>query len=439
MESLSFVLGLLQLFTILYICIFEYKNNFTSVFIWGTLLIVFGLPHFITGLTGHKYFSVEVINKASMFVILFNLIYLIIKYVLSISTNKKFNYGFEHNFFNFKNTLNRSNRLTKNNKKLANICLILLVSMFLITFNMMGGFKGASWGKYFSFYSKGYSNLMLYFVYIFYAISGVTLVYIKNGYFVKALVAAVIILATAIITNTKMMIVPLFLLFLSPIVFNENNKFSLKKVIIGIISLISVIYIINFFYVLRAYGSIGRLFDNLTISQLNAKIYDMIYNSEGELGVRNAFYLFIEKNNNFANFNKGHTYIRLLMMFVPTRFSFNMKPVDFAVSMGSAYLGNPNNTTFSMHPTFYGDCFANFGWAGIFLAVFWALATYAIDKIIHNNSDMIRDMLMVSVCTCYVMIGRGSIYNSCVVIIISILIVIILNFLSRLKIFYKNK
>lgn len=434
MSVFSIILGFIQLLTILFIFMFEYKNNFTSLFIWATLLMIFGLPHFFTTLVGHNYYSIEVINEASIFVILFNLIYLLMKFFLKATVHKNLTYGFESDFINIKTLLSRDNTLTKSNERFVNICLVLLIVMFIIIYKMMGGFKGASWGKYFSFYSKGYGNIMLYFVYIFYAISGVALVYIKNGYKIKAIIAILMIIFTAIITNTKMMFIAVFLLFLAPLVFNEKNKFSAKKILLGVISLICVLYIINFFYILRAHGNINNLVSSLTITEINAKIIDMIANSKGELGVRNAFYLFIDNNNNFENFNKGHTYIRLLMMGIPSKYSFNLKPPDFAVSMGSAYLGDMNNTRFSMHPTFYGDSFANFWWWGIFLGIFWALLTHIIDKFIHSRGSMVKDMLMVSICTCYVMIGRGSVYNSCITIVASVLIVLSIDFFSRIRV-----
>ena len=74
------------------------------------------------------------------------------------------------------------------------------------------------------------------------------------------------------------------------------------------------------------------------------------------------FIIILAKNNNFPNFNQGHTYLRVLLFFIPESFSMGIKPPDFAVSMGSAYINNFSNTIYSMHPTFYGDLFANFSY-----------------------------------------------------------------------------
>lgn len=438
MEIINLLLGFFQLLTILLICLFEYKNNFSSVFIWAMLLIVFGLPHFFTSLVGSDNYSNVVLSKASSFVILFNLIYLLVRYLLKLTIHKTYSYDYDSNFFRINNIINTNvcDKLTNSNKRYLNMCLLMLTGMFIVIFQMMGGFKGASWGKYFSFYSKGYGNIMLYFVYLFYAMSGVAINYLKYGLFLKSIIAVLVIIFTAIITNTKMMFIPIFLSFLAPIVFCDNNKFTIKKIVLAIIALISVLYIINFFYVLRSYGNLGNIFNNLTLYDLNTKIINMISNSEGELGTRNAFYLFIKENNNFKNFNKGHTYVRLLMMLIPSKFSLNLKPQDFAVSMGSAFIGNPYNTIYSMHPTLYGDSFANFEWYGIFLGIFWAIITHIIDKFIQSKSDIIRNMLMISVCTCYIMIGRGSIYNSCFTITSSIFIIMSLSFISRIRIYF---
>ena len=150
----------------------------------------------------------------------------------------------------------------------------------------------------------------------------------------------------------------------------------------------------------------------------------MLLNNDGELGLRNVFLYFIYKDNNFLNFNKGHTYLRLIFMFIPTKYSFGLKPPDFAITMGSAWLGDFSNTRFSTHPTLYGDVFANFYWFGIILAIFWAIFALIIDRIIINNC-LLKQLNYISIFgSMYVIIGRGSVYNG---IFIGVLSAIIFN------------
>src|SRR5699024_10974500 len=79
-KKMSLILGLIQFIIILLITLFEYHIGSLSVFLWATLLLLFGLPHLIEGATGIFTYSSIVFNKASLFVILFSLIYLLMKH-----------------------------------------------------------------------------------------------------------------------------------------------------------------------------------------------------------------------------------------------------------------------------------------------------------------------------------------------------------------------
>ena len=74
---------------------------------------------------------------------------------------------------------------------------------------------------------------------------------------------------------------------------------------------------------------------------------------------------------------------------------------------------NPYNTSYSMHPTLYGDCFANLWWFGIILGHFWAL--------------------LVLLGTAYVIVGRGSVYNGLFYAFAGTLVILIVDKVSGIK------
>ena len=73
------ILGIMQLISIIGISIYEFRKKSLSVFLWATLLIMFGFPHTVSIITQTANYSDDVIIKASIFVILFNIFYISLK------------------------------------------------------------------------------------------------------------------------------------------------------------------------------------------------------------------------------------------------------------------------------------------------------------------------------------------------------------------------
>lgn len=198
----------------------------------------------------------------------------------------------------------------------------------------------------------------------------------------------------------------------------------------GVIS----IFIVYFLRLLRIYGGFFNFYENFDFLSMGRLVLEMIVEGDGELSLRKAFYHFIEHNNQFQDFNQGHTYIRLLLIAIPTSLSFGIKPDDFAIAMGSAWINNPYNTNYSMHPTLYGDVFANFWWWGVIAAFFWALFSFFIDHISERRSRTVTDVLYVVFASMYIIIARGSVYNGVFNAYISCLIIMTVYVISRIRI-----
>ena len=121
------------------------------------------------------------------------------------------------------------------------------------------------------------------------------------------------------------------------------------------------------------------------------------------------FYFFIDNNNQVEVFNKGSTYLRMLLVFVPSRLTFGIKPESFDLIMGQAIGMAEGGST---HPTLFGDCFGNFSWFGAAMGIFWALFCNAVDYIIERRpDDFFKIMIYFMAAYAYVVMGRGSVYN----------------------------
>ena len=175
-------------------------------------------------------------------------------------------------------------------------------------------------------------------------------------------------------------------------------------------------------------GTLGDFISNFSFTDIWEYSLNSISSSGGEIGVRNAFYKYIENQNQFEGFNTGADYIRMMLFWLPTSWSFGIKPSDFAVTMGSAWLGY-SQTAFSMHPTLYGECYANLNIFGVFLAIFWAAFSYILDRMIIKKEDyVLRCGLAVLVGLNYIMVARESAYNAFFTIMMGVIVLKVVSF-----------
>jgi hypothetical protein len=411
---MNILLAFIQLVLIIIICIYEYKKKYISIFLWATLLVMFGLPHFLAVITNNTLYSDDVMIKASIFVILFNLLYLFTKFF--IAKIKKRYLGYATANINDTNMCVKEINNDIKNKYLTKLFFILLLFSFLILIGTsimyLGSISNCSWGNFRGLSAGlGFRNPIKYANCLFFGSAGIALAYIKYNKKVIFLISLGIIVSYVMITGNRITILPALVAIIIPFVFNEKKKLPIKYILLFGFMAFFTIYLVYFLRLLRIYGGFYNLISGYNFAQINERVFSMLLDGNGELSLRKAFYHFIDINNNWPNFNKGHTYIRLLLIAIPTSLSGGLKPFDFAITMGSAWSNNPYNTTYSMHPTLYGDCFANLWWFGIFLGVFWAVFSYVLDKCIDRKNEVIKSMLMVLFGTVYVIAGRGSVYN----------------------------
>lgn len=268
-----------------------------------------------------------------------------------------------------------------------------------------GGLLNTSWGDNLQT-NNIYDIIGLWF---YFASSGIVLYLLLKQKIKILFIILIFIFIYVIITRNRILILPVFISFISYFIF--NTKLTLRKVLLFPVLSIGVIYIIYGLLVFRHYGTIDNFIESFSFSGFHNTIIKYLSEDNGELGLKDVFYFFIYNDNNFANFEKGHTYIRLLLVLIPSGILEGIKPPDFALSMGAAV--NPSLVGFSTHPTLFGDCFANFGFLGVFLGIFWAFFASILDSILYKSIYIYQTYLYVLFSCTYVIIARGSVYNGC--------------------------
>lgn len=432
---MGIILSIFQILLSIHIMLKEYKHRSISIFFWVICFILYSVPNFINNVFGCSYSS-EVLIKSVLFVIGFQMFYLITKNILNKTS--KDNPGSILN----KTNLNEQIDDSGNNKlinKLFYCNLIVLIIILLYTFLKFGRFTNLSWGEFYraSINTDSIGDIFLKFVkvindYLFFAFSGLLLItlYLKQKR--KSIVIGFIILFYLFITRNRIIILPLFVSIILLFII-KYDKIQFKQILIILIMGIGCIYFIYAIWIFRHAGTLSNFLREYNFLTFNKEIITSIIDGEGELGLKNIFYYFVKIDNKFPDLGKGHTYIRLLLMFIPTKLCFGLKPKDFAITMSSAYTNNILNTTYSVHPTFYGDLFANFGYLGIFLGVLWAIIFSILDKKISNMKNIIiKSNTLVIWGTCLIILARGSVYNSMYLgIVSSIILVLVSNMTIR--------
>jgi len=404
-----------QLVIMIYILFYEYKRKSPALFLWSMLLIIFGIPHFFTVTNILKsIYPAHVLFVASLFSLIFCLLYLCVRF---LSKSKP----------SYRNVLENSDNIFPIAKVLTVILILNFALQVYTTYSHTGNLLESSWGTRRAI-SKGNSYLSMDGIlsYIRYALSSVLLIYIilkKRNY---AIFILIILFLAALLSRQRVALLPIFVCLLSYfIICNKKLKFT-TFFALSFVAILGI-YFIFALQMFRYGGSISNFFINFEWSNFNNAIISRITEGEGEFGLREAFYFFIENNNNFENFDRGHTYIRLFMFFLPTQWSLGLKPPDFAISMGNAW--NPLTEGYSMHPTLLGDCFANFNFLGCLIGgLFWGVIANFVDLILKKIPFETVIPVFITCGCCFILIGRGSVYNASVCMIYSIIFILLISY-----------
>lgn len=398
---MTIFLGIIQFIIIALICIYELCKKSTSVFLWAVLLIMFGFPHMISIIFNKYDYSESTMNEASLFVILFSIIYLSIRYL------------YYRYFYKPKKTEKEDkNKEIKIEKKFLIVLFIILICIVTLRIlelaRVAGGISDITWATMRST-DDGYFSFAQIFIPVFFASSSCIILSMRLKEKKIMICSIILVMIEVLISKNRIEILPILVGVIYNYILNIKKVDLRKIVVLGIIGVLTL-YSIYGLRVFRHAGSIQNFIDKYNVRTFNTTVIDYFKNDDGELSLRNHMYYFIEKDNNFENFGKGHTYLRMLLVLVPTSWSFGIKPTDFAISMGKAIL--PDSTGFSTHPTLFGDAYANFGFYGFYIGIFWAIFAIVIDKLNINLSKTISLTISFVVSIFYIIQGRGSVYNA---------------------------
>lgn len=414
------VLGIMQLVMIITITLYEYKNKSAVVFLWATLFVMFGIMNMISYCFPNYSYSKAVLDKASFFVILFCTFYFVTRFPLQKLVRKE-------------RKLTNSADITENRiafwTEIILICAVFLYAFFII--RTSGSVSEVSKENVYRVMEKG-NKIFLLSTYLYYATAPICLYCIMKKRYKETVLVVMLICIRSLFSSSRMDMIIIFVCIISCIILS-SSKGNLAKIIwlglLGILALFAI-YSLRTFRYYYGVSSIGKI----DIIDFMNKLVDFIKNDDGELGLRQVFYFFIEKNNNFVGFGTGDGYKRVLLLMIPSKLTLGLKPEDMCIVMGRAWKPEFKGIiSYTVTPTLFGDCYANFGFAGCFMGIFWAIISTVTDFIIDRKSESIKLLLFGLIGTLYVDIGRGSVYNPLCYIWYCGLIICFIFFLRRIR------
>lgn len=406
---------------------FEYKNNSLSLVLWSGLFIFFLMPHAVDIFVRSEGYSISTYNKASLFAILFNLIYLATRIILKKSIPIIGTDFIDSGILKYDSEAHATDLFLKF------LFCSLIISLCLLLYFIKGTFGSFLVFTWIDMFERRGGIAYIIYSYLFtMCIPFCFLAYKYKRYYMFA-TAVVIVVALLLIFRVRSFIISITVPFLLAYIYNNKLKINFSRIVLVLSSVIFIIWLILGVHVLRIYGTIENIISESSFSEFNDYSYGLLFSKYGEFGLRNAFYFFIDNDNNFSNFGIGRGYIRLLMLPIPSFILPGIKPNDFAMDMAFAYdpIASAAGIN-SMHPTLYGDCYANLGWIGIFLGAFWALITLFFDRLTRKiNIQIIGISIYVAIVYAFVLIARGAIYNGIFIVFFTIITHLFLWFLCK--------
>ena len=397
----------------------EYRVKSLSILFWSAAFLTFSLPHSLDIILGSNLYPTNVLTYATIYVLLFNLMFLLLRsvttYMRGKGTLKLF--GEEKILYS-----DRENKFINCLFSLLGLSTLLLIIGII---DVSGSIINSSWSD-----GTRISSIFSLPARYFFITSGSILLFqniIQKGVLVKFL-SFIFIVINVLITRARILLIPPIVPIAMYYIFQKDTKSSfLKSIVVATFFVIAVFFIQDFRYL----GSISNALTYDFLGILRRSI-ERIISGEGEFSLRNGFYYFIYNEVNHPNFYSGATYIRLLFLPFPSSI-IKVKPRDLAMDMWDVI--NPTRTGIggTYHPTFWGDLYGNFGDYGILLFIIWVFFFSFIDYIFIKSPYIIRISLMAPYATMYFLLARGAIYNAITIGFYSTIAISIIYLITRIK------
>lgn len=416
------ILASIQLVLIAYIIFYELKKKSPSFFLWASLFVFFGIMHWLTLLLGNSKYTYETLDKCSIFVIIFCILYLITReFICSISRSQ--------------GTIKIINESNIRDIRIQNISIKLIIGTVgiyvLVILFTAGGFSSINHSVNYTVMSQ-HTIINLLCAYIYIAISSVLLSLIVEKRKKDTIIVVICMVLYTMFSTSRINIIGVFVAIIGFVVL-KNNRINFKQLlsvaVLGVLTIYAT-YLIRTFRYYYSFSDIG----NISITELNRLLTLFLINDDGDLGLRNVFYFLVSKNNQFPDLTTGQGYLRLLLFAIPSRFLNGLKPEDICITLGRIWMPSfkaTNGVNYTVTPTLFGDAYANFGMWGFLLGIFWAVIVCAGDHFVHKRKNTIRYMYYMCEAVLYVIIGRGSVYNSFMHFFFAIILFTIIDYYTK--------
>lgn len=269
---MNVAMACVQLITICIAGYYEYRKGSISMFLWATLLLLFGIPHFIGVLFATYDYDSSVMIQASLFVALFNIIYLLFR--ITILGRKR--------ALDFRNEFKRKVYGLKTAKSKRLICVLfmcLVASLAILVYlsvSLFGGLLATSWGGFYSLPGSVYSLnkiafAMLISKHLLFVSGGVIIPLWLTKRRYSSIACMLIIVCHVLITRNRIEILPLFVALVL-LYASKKRKIGPRQLIAFAMIMICVVFTADGLRLYRHYGTLAKFRENFDIIDFNQQI-----------------------------------------------------------------------------------------------------------------------------------------------------------------------
>lgn len=213
------VLGILQFSMIFSITLYEVIHKSSALFLWATLMFMFGLPHLISTFTGDALYKDSTLNAASIFVIVFCSLYLFFR--ISIVNSGFIN---TRNYFNYDTLVKEIRSLSVNYSSLLLILAIDIVLKIYPFIESSGGLSKISWGAARRYTSElPYLNTNQITTVVLFSLSGIILFYLLKNKYHLFVMSVIFYTLQVVITRNRIEVLPLLCTLVSIPIFKTRK------------------------------------------------------------------------------------------------------------------------------------------------------------------------------------------------------------------------
>ena len=269
------------------------------------------------------------------------------------------------------------------------------------------GIEGLIRGTYLSYRDESIGALKLAGYYGMMAASGAAFLAWSLRRRGASLLCLATITAGFLLGRTRQLFLPALSPFLMLFVHRQSGVRGLAK----LATAAAVLYgAMLFLLVFRHQGDLASSIEAITQRGLYDEFMAALSENEGEAVLRYGYYYFIDEQADTEGFGTGQTYRRLAILPIPSSIAGSWKPQDFAVNLFVAYYGPTDLVGPTYHPLMYGDAYANLGWPGMLLGLFWAVVFGGVNLALHRCPPVLRAMLFAPLGLWVLMAARGAVY-----------------------------